>query len=199
MNLQETIKRILREETKNIDSFINTIKSKFEVSPELEEGIIKFINDSNCQNIEFANFTMPALGISLHNGVLINKNSINHGLSFLIFLIFHEVAHQYQYKKYGEKKMYECYIGKMSNNDAAVFMKNNELVADEFASRKIREFQKKGLIDKLFIPPQVYKNVPLSTIGDMIKKYKKQMKSMGVDSPEKISEYFYNVIKSKIE
>lgn len=196
---EEQYKRVLNEETRNINSFINDIKSKFDISIELEEGIIKFINDSNCQNIEFAGFNISASGVALHDGVLINKNMLNNNLNFLLFIIFHEVAHQYQFKKYGENKMYECYIGKMSDEEGAIFMKNTEMVADEFAGRKIREFQKKGLINSSYVPPQMYKNVPIMQITMLIKNYRSQMRLKNIDSPEKISEYFYNVIKSRIE
>ena len=196
---EDQYKRVLKEETRNINSFINDIKSKFDISTELEEGIINFINNSNCQNIEFANFNIPASGVAFHDGVLINKNMLNNNLNFLLFIIFHEVAHQYQFKKYGENKMYECYIGKMSDEEGAIFMKNTEMVADEFAGRKIREFQKKGLINSSYIPPQMYKNVPIMQITMLIKNYRSQMRLKNIDSPEKISEYFYNVIKSRIE
>lgn len=196
---EEQYKRVLNEETRNINSFINDIKSKFDISTELEEGIIKFINDSNCQNIEFAGFNISASGVALHDGVLINKYILNNNLNFLLFIIFHEVAHQYQFKKYGENKMYECYIGKMSDEEGAIFMKNTEMVADEFAGRKIREFQKKGLINSSYVPPQMYKNVPIMQITMLIKNYRSQMRLKNIDSPEKISEYFYNVIKSRIE
>lgn len=199
MNLHETIRRVLKEETRNINSFINDIKSKFDISTELEESIIKFINDSNCQNIEFASFNISASGVALHDGVLINKYMLNNNLNFLLFIIFHEVAHQYQFKKYGENKMYECYIGKMSDEEGAIFMKNTEMVADEFAGRKIREFQKKGLINSSYVPPQMYKNVPIMQITMLIKNYRSQMRLKNIDSPEKISEYFYNTIKSRIE
>jgi hypothetical protein len=198
MNLQEQIRKILKEETEGINLFMNQIESKFQISDELRDLLIDFINRSECKNIEFANFKMGALGLALHTGVLINKNILNSNLETLLFVIFHEIAHQYQFKKYGEDKMYECYIGELSIDDAARFMKNTEEVADDFAARKIREIQKKDLIRKSYTPPSMYKNVPITQIKSMVNNYIEQMKSKNITTPDKVSEYFYNMVKSNL-
>ena len=93
--------------------------------------------------------------------------------------------------------MYKCYLGDVSVKDAAESMKKTEEVADEFASRKIRQLQKMGLLGP-FIPPQVYKNMPIQKITMMINGYKNDMKGKNIDSPRKVSEYFYNMVKSEI-
>jgi len=198
MNLQETIRRILREETEGIDSFINEIQSKYELSDELRQFLIDFIKNSDCKKIEFAEFKLGVMGLALHNGVLINKSALSRGISFLLFLIFHEVAHQYQFKKYGEDIMYNCYLGDISEEEAAKFMKHTEVVADDFAARKIRELQKKDMIDKTFIPPSMYKNAPINSIKMMVNGYRDQMKRNNITSPEKISEFFYNMVKKNL-
>jgi hypothetical protein len=198
MDLQENIIRILKEETEGIDSFINQIDSRYKMSDELKEFITDFIKESDCKKIEFTGFKFQALGLALHDGVLINKLALNRGLDFLLFVIFHEIAHQYQFKKYGDTKMYECYIGDISVDDAAKFMKTTEEVADEYASRKFKELVKKKIINSDFVPPQMYKNVPISQIRMMVDNYRKEMKSKDITSSEKISEYFYNMVKSEL-
>lgn len=198
MNLQENIRRILKEETEGIGSFIDKIESKFELSKELREFLMNFIVNSDCKKIEFSRFNNGALGIALHDGVLINEVGLDRGLDFLLFLIFHEVAHQYQFKKYGDEKMYECYIGDMSIDDAAKFMKQTEEVADNLAYRKIRVLQKKNLINLDFVPPQVYKNVSINQIKVMVNSFRDQIKQKGITSSEKISEYFYNMVKKEL-
>jgi len=198
MNLQESIRRILKEETEGIDSFINQIDSRYKISDELKDFLKSFIEDSNCKKIEFTGFKFQALGLALHDGVLINKLALNRGLDFLLFVIFHEIAHQYQFKKYGDAKMYECYIGDISVDDAAKFMKTTEEVADEYASRKFKELVKKNIINSNFVPPQMYKNMPISNIRMMVDNIRKEMKSKDITSSEKISEYFYNMVKSEL-
>jgi hypothetical protein len=196
--LKESIRRVLREETDGVNTLIDDITSRHEMSDELIEKVKDFISQSNCKKIEFANFKMPAMGVALHDGVLINKIALNQRLEYLLFIIFHETAHQYQFKKYGEDIMYECYLGDISVEEAAKLMKHTEEVADEFAGKKIKQLQKQGLLDKGFIPPSLYKNVPISQIVAMVGFYRSQLKQQNITTPDKISEFFYNMVKNNI-
>jgi hypothetical protein len=198
MKIEESIRRILKEETERVDGFLDEISSVYDMSDELRDFVKKFITESNCERIDFANFKMAgAMGVAIKSGVLINKIALTRSLPFLLFLIFHEIAHQYQFKKYGVDIMYNCYIGDISEMEAAEFMKHTEEVADDFASRKIRELQKLNLIGD-YKPIQMYRNLPIQQILMMIKKYRDDMRMNTIDSPEKVSEYFYNIVKSEL-
>ena len=195
--VRESIKKVLKEETEGIDSFLDEISSKHNMSDELKDFVKQFIEESDCKRINFSRFKMGVMGLALESGVLINSVALNHPLPFLLFLIFHEVAHQYQFKKYGEDVMYDCYLGEISEREAAEFMKHTEEVADDFASRKIRQLQKLNLIGP-YTPPQMYKNVPIQQITMMVNNYREDMRRKNIDSPKKVSEYFYNMIKSEL-
>ena len=192
------IKKILKEETQGVDSFLSKISEKYPEFDEFKDKVEEFIDKSECQKIEFANFKMPVMGLALHDGVMINNMAISRGLPYLLFVIFHEVAHQYQFKKYGAEKMYECYQDETDIDSAADFMKKTELVADEFASKKIKQLAKMGYISSSFIPPKYYQNVPIQQIKMMVQGFRNQMRSQNISSPEKISELFYNLVKNKI-
>jgi hypothetical protein len=197
MNLQESIRRIIKEETERVDGFLDEISSVYDMSDELRDFVKKFITESNCERIDFANFKMAgAMGVAIKSGVLINKIALKRSLPFLLFLIFHEIAHQYQFKKYGNI-MYKCYIGDISEMEAAEFMKHTEEVADDFASRKIRELQKLNLIDN-FNPVQIHRNLPIQQVLMMVSRYREDMRMNNIDTPEKVSEYFYNIVKSEL-
>ena len=198
MKLRDTIKRIIKEETKGIDTFIDKISSKYNISDDLRNYIKKFIEESNCKNIEFVKFKLSALGIALHDGVLINEQILSSRLEYLLFVVFHETAHQYQFKKYGEDVMYSCYLNEISDEEAAKFMKKTEEVADEFAGKKIRQLQKQGLIKTDFTPPRMYKSVPISQIKMMISNYRERLRKENITSHDKISEFFYNMVKSEL-
>jgi hypothetical protein len=199
MKLIEIFKTLINEETDGITIFLNKIQSEYDISDSLYTEMLDFIEKSNCKKIEFAKFNYPALGLALHNGVLINSNMIGDNLSFLIFVIFHEVAHQFQFKKYGDKIMYGVYSGDVSIDEAAKFMKHTEEVADEFAMRKIRELQKKGLIDNNYRANSPYRNISVQSIKSMIIRFRDDLKSKNITSPNDISKYFYNMVKSKIQ
>jgi hypothetical protein len=95
--------------------------------------------------------------------VLLNQNIFFQSLPNFLFILFHEIAHQYQYKKYGDEKMYEFYLGEIGVREAAILMKKFETVADEFATRKVREFVRMGLISQPNTPGlALYNNVSLS-------------------------------------
>lgn len=183
-------------DTEGIEDFIDKLDNKFNLDYDLIEFIVETIESSGCQKIEFTEFRFQAYGLALHNRVLINYNVLNMGLEMVLFVIFHEIAHQYQYKKYGAKKMYECYTGEMSIEDAIVFVKNTEMVADEFGARKIRELQNRDLINKQFKPMQMYKTMPNERFKSLIEGIKLKFKSRDITSPEVISEVFYNMIKN---
>jgi hypothetical protein len=189
--------RILKENTKRLDPFIDEILSVHKMSNELIDFIKKFIEESNCKRIDFSKFKMGVMGVALETGVLINKKALNQPLPFLLFIIFHEITHQYQFKKYGDKVMYDCYIGNVSEIEGAEFMKHTEEVADDLASRKIRELQKLGLIGE-YTPMQMYKNLPIEQIKMMVNHFRNEMRIKNIQSPKKVSEYFYNIVKSEI-
>jgi hypothetical protein len=199
MKLIEIFKTLINEETDGITIFLNKIQAEYDISDSLYTELMEFIEKSNCKKIEFAKFNYPALGLALHNGVLINSNMIGDNLSFLIFVIFHEVAHQFQFKKYGDKIMYGVYSGDVSIDEAAKFMKHTEEVADEFAMRKIRELQKKGLIDNNYRANSPYRNISVQSIKSMIIRFRDDLESKNITSPNDISKYFYNMVKSKMQ
>ena len=83
--------------------------------------------------------------MSLTDNVILNKSVFNSDLYKFIFVLFHEIAHQYQYRKYGIERMYALYNGKLPINDAVEWLRYTESVADQFAIRKCRELQKMGI------------------------------------------------------
>ena len=199
MKLIEIFKTLINEETDGITIFLNKIQAEYDILDSLYTELMNFIEKSNCKKIEFAKFNYPALGLALHNGVMINSTMVGGSLNFLVFVIFHEIAHQFQFKKYGDKIMYGVYSGDVSIDEAAKFMKHTEEVADEFAMRKIRELQKKGLIDDKYKPASPYKNIPVQSIKSMISKFRDDLESQKLSSPTEISKFFYNLVKSKMQ
>jgi hypothetical protein len=205
MNLHENINRmkemmgLLTEETVNIDDFLNKVMEKYPETEKFINDIKSFIENSNCKKVEVAKFKYPALGLAVHNGVLFNEMIFHQSLPNFLFIIFHEIAHQYQYKKYGDDKMYEYYLGEISVKDAAIAMKEVEITADEFASRKVREFVKLGYISQ---PNHAsfsqYKNIPLGHFESLINQTKQMIKDKGVSSFDEIADIFYNMVKVNV-
>ena len=172
--------------------------STYPQAKKFENKIIEFILKSDCKNIENTNFKYPAAGAALADKVLINNNAFNQPFEMFLFILFHEIAHQYQYKKYGAEKMYEFYNDEISVDDCAKYMKYVEVIADEFATRKVREFFKLGAFKRLPNFNGFYKNIELSYFKNFISKIREHMIDKDISSPEKISEIMYNYIKAEI-
>ena len=195
--IKESIRKVLKEETQGIDSFLIKVMETYPNTGRFIDDIETFIKNSNCKKIEVAKFKYPALGLAVHNGVLFNEVIFKQELPDFLFIIFHEIAHQYQYKKYGDEKMYEFYLDETDVKDAAIAMKQIEIIADEFANRKVREFIKLGFINgpnkkSLF---SIYKDVPLYQFERLIIQTKDTIKSKNVSGFDKIAELFYNMVK----
>lgn len=198
VNIKEsTTRKVLKEETEGIRPFLYRIMSTYPETEIYIDEIKSFIENSNCKKIEVSKFKFPAMGLALHNGILFNESIFNYPLSSFLFVMAHEVAHQYQYKKYGDDKMYECYLGEISVEDAAKAMKEVEIIADEFATRKLREFIKMGLIDKDDERKinAIYSSVPLRHFENLISKTRDDLKQKNLKNFEGITNYFYNMIK----
>lgn len=198
VNIKEsTTRKVLKEETEGIRPFLYRIMSTYPETEIYIDEIKSFIENSNCKKIEVSKFKFPAMGLALHNGILFNESIFNYPLSSFLFVMAHEVAHQYQYKKYGDDKMYECYLGEISVEDAAKAMKEVEIIADEFATRKLREFIKMGIIDKDDERKinAFYSSVPLRHFENLISKTRDDLKQKNLKNFEGITNYFYNMIK----
>ena len=186
-------KSIILEETNGIDSFIDELLIAY---PRLESYIDlvkKFIEDSNCQDIELGTFRFPASGISLHNKVVINKRILKNTLENTLFVIFHEIAHQYQYKKYGSSMMHRFYVGEVDMDEAVRFLKYTENVADQFGLRKCREFVKLGLLTKEYVPKMGgYDNYSDMMFVNYLNMLRNKIEESGETDDEKISECLYN-------
>lgn len=196
---EDQYKSLFLEETSGIDSFIEELLVAY---PRLEshiEDVKKFIQDSNCQNIEFGVFNLPAAGISLHNKVVINKTVLKYTLENTLFVIFHEIAHQYQYKKYGSNMMHKFYMGEVDMNEAVRFLKYTENVADQFGLRKCREFVKLGLLTKEYVPKLGgYDNYSDMMFVNYLNMIRNKVKESGETDDEKISESLYNWAIAKL-
>jgi hypothetical protein len=107
------LKNIIFEETMGIDSFIDLMINKYPQSKDYIDVIQKFIEDSDCKRIDVGPM-MHGYGVSLSDRVLINQSSFYLSFPMFLFVLFHEIAHQYQYKKYGHKNMTELYTNRLS-------------------------------------------------------------------------------------
>jgi hypothetical protein len=191
-------KRLLTEEVSGLGEFLYILGERYPEIDKFHNQLKRDIEKSNCQKIEMCGFSHRALGASLPTGVLINKIILDYySLPYVIFVIFHEIAHQYQYKKYGADFSYKIYSDEIPVKDGIRLLKQTENTADQFGIRKCREYGRMGLYREEYTPPKGnYEKFTDEEFTGYINGMKSQIKSSGLTSTEEITTMFYNWIKS---
>lgn len=192
--VNESQVNLSRDQIEGFDEF--KFKS-LKIYPEITEYwhiIENHIRESGVKKIEVGKLRM-GIAVSFINGIIFSQTVFQQPLPLFLFSVFHEFAHQYQFKKYGKEKMLKLYTNEMSIEEGAKFMREIELVADEFATRKLRELQKFGFLRNISLPNGFYKQIPLTTFEGTIEYLKSQIKDLGLTSPDEINNVFYNWLK----
>lgn len=191
----------LKTSVVGLDSFINRMIDKHPEIESFKDELCRFVEQSGCKKIEFSGFeagNLPMKGISLSNGLLMTADILNDTKEGLMFIFFHEIAHQYQYKLYGQKRMYAAYLGELPIDEAVEFVKKMEREADEFATQKCNEYVEKGLLNSNKIDRGVYHKYPDSVFKMQITAMQKLVKILGTKDPDKLGSIIYNIIKSGV-
>jgi hypothetical protein len=196
--ITETQYKLLTEAVEGLDEFKKITLENYPEIIEYWDVIEKFIRESECKKIEIEAIKI-GIAVSMINGVIFNKSIFSLPITEFLFTIFHEIAHQYQYKKYGIEKMTSFYSDDLPIEEAAKFMHNTEIIADDFATRKLRELQKYGYLENLNIPKGYYKLAPLKQFEKLIENIKWALPNLKSANPEQRNEILYNWIKFKTQ
>jgi len=198
IKLTESQYQLILEEALGIDNFLNKMISSYPETEDFKDIIISNIEESQCKEIKVEPIK-NGLGISLSDKLILSPAIFNFTLSKFLFILFHELAHQYQFKKYGEKIMYDVYNSKITIEDAALFMKNVEDVADEFGMRKLQQLRRLGFIDYKDIEvAKPYENAAPARFYFLIDQVRKLLKEKNITDSSEISEIFYNWVKVEV-
>jgi hypothetical protein len=198
--------KLINEETGGMDLFIDQMVNKFPELGEYRDIIKSNIEKSRCQNIGFEPMTMST-GLALHNRVVISTKLLEDGIkpnknaiADLMFVIFHEIAHQHQYNKYSKELIYDMYTGELETEGAIKFLRYIENVADQFSLRKCRELQSMDVIpaDQKVRDAGGYDHYTDKMFEGYLNMLKNKVQKAGITDPEDISELIYNMIKPKL-
>jgi hypothetical protein len=191
---------IINEGVGGIEPFIGRMIETFPMFDAVKDDIAGFIERSGCRRIAVEG--MPHIAFSLSDRMILSDRVFNYGPAKFLYTLFHETIHQYQYKKYGEKKMYEFYLGAGGDKDImelAEFMRKVELVADRGAIRELEKYVRKGVISSYEVNAAVgrgnYRHMPLSHFIDFINKVREEAARLNITDSSQISEMLYNYLK----
>ena len=178
------------------DEVIEKILLKKQYSEEQINKIKDFIRKSGVGHLEISPI-LNASGMALDDKVIIDPKVFQYTIARLLYVLFHEIAHAYKYKKYGKTKKWSMYFNEQSIEDSARFMKYLENIADDFALRKLREFVKSGLLtqDEIKNIYPVYSNISLNYFIKFIEFFRKIIEERGITEQQQINDLLYRYAK----
>lgn len=132
-----------------LQTFLDFLFLRIDLRSDKKE-IESFIRGCEQTNIRFEKLSPLCAGISTPNECIISETILSFPKPVLLYILFHEISHQYQYKKHGSDMMLDVYT-KMPFDDAINKLIYAESVADRLAILRLRKF-----INHSEIPPYRY-------------------------------------------
>lgn len=178
-----------------IEDFLLMVIQKYPEVERFRDFIVKTIIQTGIENITIEPLHI-GVGVSLPNRIVISNTTLNNNLSDFLFSLFHEIAHQFQFKKYGYEKMIELYDEKVTLEHAVEQMYEIEIVADEYATRKLREMvRKNNLTYGMKIPTGYYKTLSKKTLEDVIIIGRRMFKELRYEDTKQLSDEIYGILR----
>lgn len=169
-----------------------------EVSYDLLMDLLEVIYKSGCPKIKFDGLT-GALGISKADECILSTYILELSLPKMLYIILHEVAHQFQYTKHGEEFAQDIFFGDKSDLESAKDLLRIENIADRFAVRMT-----KHLLTKYKIPFKNYEVAPLYKsqtplgISHHVSRMRNTIKMLDVKDIHILNDLLYNSLKQTV-
>ena len=112
---------------------------------EIIEDIFDIMRKSGCKSIEFRKFNFSAGGVSIGNNTILINENIDYPFNDIVYIILHELGHQYQYKKYGINYANDFWLRTLTEPTLVMAkeMVHVEDVANRYARIKMNQYKKK--------------------------------------------------------
>lgn len=154
-----------------------------------------FYHRSGCKKITQLSFEKTKLGFSEQGIIYLNKLVFDLPIHYFLYVILHEIAHQFQYKKYGKDYVLDLYM----HPDKYDKFWEVERVADRIAIKKTIEILKKDNKKSSVKLISIYNT---ETKKDYIKKYLKDLNTEinenGFKTIEEINNYLIQKNKEHV-
>ncbi len=177
--------------TIGLDLFLNIL---LVAKPNLCKNIIlklsDFIISSGCIEIEFRKMSSRAMGISKTDICVLNSDVLLIPDEYTLYIILHEISHQYQYKKYGKNIALDIYLDTIDLETAAKKLLAIEQVADRLAIAKLNSILK---LNKPIVP-RYLGITDLAQIKNHLQKIRSEVKELGLSTIEEINDHIQNSI-----
>ena len=198
--MKKLIKKIIKEAVseKEISSdfqeFYNLFEEKYGSTSNYEEILDEIISDIKKSPTPKISLTTRGLfcGMSLNDNVILSESIFNNKLYNFIFVLFHEIAHQYQYKKYGKNLLYDLTT---KDIDDSILNKLIEIeqIADRFGESMANKYSTKFDIPKTQINSP-YSNVEMgkNSYRRLILSIQEEIKKGNITCVEQMESFLMN-------
>lgn len=183
--------------TKGIAKFISTI-SKFR--PDIKKSALKdiesFIMASKCLNIKFEDLSEKAAGISKTDECIISTIVFRFPTEYMLYMILHEISHQYQYKKYGKNLVLDVYLNNTPLQIATEKLLYIEKIADRLALMKMKQiFKNNNVISKINPVPRYLNMTDLTKMKEHVLSMREDVANLNLKTIEEINNHLYKKVK----
>ena len=185
-----------RSNTIGLDTFIKTIQiDKPTLCENIILALIDFIVSSGCRAIEFRKMSNRAMGISKTDVCILNYDVLKMPDEYTLYIILHEVAHQYQYRKHGKNLVLDVYLESTPLDEAAKKLLRVEQIADRLAIAKLNTILQENNI-KLSKPivSRYLGLTDLTQIKNYLSKIRSNIGQMKLLNIEEINDYIYQKV-----
>jgi predicted metal-dependent hydrolase len=190
--------RFKKHNTKGLDEFLYGIHlNRLDISNKLLGEIKEFIVVSECKSIGFEHMSNRALGISKTDKCVLSTKLFDLPIEYLVYVILHEVSHQYQYKKYGKDLVLDVYLSDLDLDKAAQKLLRVEQIADRLAIMKLNSILKSNRILNKKVKSRYLEVTDLTQIKNHISKIRSEVNSLGLKTIEDINDHILKTINKE--
>ena len=179
-----------------LDEFMKQLKKAFPEYSGVLDDLESYIVSSGCPAIAFETL-YGAQGISKTDKCIVSDLVLKSTIEKALYVILHEISHQYQYAKYGKNVMWDAYSSNIDIEQAIDLLMNIELVADRLAVLKTTQILRSNRVSDFKPVTSLYKTVSRSYFKSHLESLRKSVQEKGVDSIEGANEIIYNKLKEK--
>lgn len=180
-----------------LDEFMEKLRDAFPEYQGVLDDLESYIVSSGCPAIAFETL-YGAQGISKTDKCIVSDKVLKGGyIEDALYVILHEISHQYQYAKYGKNVMWDAYSSRIDIDQAVDLLMNIELVADRLAVLKATQLLRSNRVTDFKPIKSLYKTVSRSYFKSHLESLRNVVTKKGVDSIEGANELMYNKLKEK--
>jgi hypothetical protein len=181
-----------------LGQFIKTLKDTFKDHHNVIDDLKDYIVKSGCEAIGFDTL-YGASGISKTDKCVIADKILSRPIENALYVILHEVSHQYQYSKYGKDVMWDSYNSNIDIEKAVDLLMNIELVADRLAIIKSKHLLDSNGVKNYKQATAIYPKMSRQYFKSHLESLRKSVNDKDISNIDGVNNMMHDELKKKPE